>query len=130
MGTFVKKIEINEGMKKIIEENALALATVNPKSEPHNIAVGFVKVVSKNQLLISDNYINETLENIKTNSNVSLAVWIRNWEDNCIGYELFGEAEYFKEGKWIERIKQIPENKDAPCKGAILITLNKIKILD
>lgn len=130
MGTVMKKVEINDGMKKIIEENAVALATVNSKSEPHNIAVGFVKVVSKNQLLISCNYINETLENIKKNPNISLAVWTRNWETNCIGYELNGKAEYLNEGKWVEEIKQIPENKDAPCKGAILITINKIKVLD
>jgi len=130
MGGYIKEIKINEGMKKIIENNALALASVNSKLEPHNIAVGFVKVVSKNQLLISDNYINETLENIKNNPNVSLVVWIRNWEDNCIGYELSGKAEYFNGGKWIEKIKQIPENKDVPCKGAILITINKIKVLD
>ena len=29
--------------------------------------------------------------------------------------------------KWYEMVKQIPENKGEPCKGAILITINKIK---
>ena len=130
MGTEIKKIEINEGIKKLIEENALGLASVNLKGEPHNIAIGFVKVVSKNKLLISDNYIDETLSNIQNNSNVALVVWPKNWKENCIGYELKGKAEYFKSGKWLDEIKKIPENKDAPCKGAILVTINKIKVLD
>jgi len=120
---------INEGMKNIIEKNALGIASIDESGNPHNIALGYVKVVSSNQLLVSDNYLVETIENIKKNPNVSLVVWARNWEDNCIGYELKGKAEYFTNGKWLESIKKIPENKGAPCKGAILINITKIKVL-
>jgi len=120
---------INEGMKKMIENNAMGLATVDKDGNPHNIAVGYVQVVSKNQLLISDNYLNETIENIKRNSNVSLVVWGENWKEACIGYELKGIAEYFTNGKWHEAVKKLKINQGEPCKGAILITLNKIKPL-
>lgn len=130
MGIIIKKIEINSGMKKLIEENALGFASVDKKGIPHNIAVALVKIVSKNQLLISDNYLKETLDNIKINPNVSLVVWTPDWLKNCIGYELTGKAEYFTNGKWLEAMKNIPENKGAPCKGAILVTINKIKVLD
>ena len=131
MGTFAKNIEINEGMKKMINESlVMALATVDKNGEPHNIAVGYVKVVSKNRLLISDNWIVESVENIKLNPDVSLVVWNKNWEEACIGYEFRGKAEYFTSGKWVEEIKKIPINKDEPCKGAILVTINKIKIID
>jgi len=130
MGTISRKVEINEGMKRLIEEHALGFASVNKKGEPHNIAVGFVKVVSKNKLLISNNYITETLENIKSNPNVSLVVWLPEWKENCIGYELSGKAEHFTDGKWLEEMKKIPENDSAPCKGAILVKINKIKVLN
>ena len=108
MGKFAKKSEINKGIKKMIEENALGLATINEKREPHNIAVGFVKVVSNNKLLITDNCLDETLKNIKYNQKVSLVVWRSDWKKNCIGYKLKGNAEYFTS----------------------LVTINKIKILD
>ncbi|MDO8623449.1 MAG: pyridoxamine 5'-phosphate oxidase family protein [archaeon] len=130
MGTILKNIEINEGMKKMIDGNIMGLATANKKGEPHNIAVGFVQIVSKNQLLISDNWIIESIDNIKLNPNVSLVVWNKNWEKSCIGYEFRGKAEYFTSGKWIEEIKKLSINKREPCKGAILITINKIKVLD
>lgn len=120
---------INEGMKKMIEENALGFATINSNGNPHNIAVGYVKVISKNELVISDNYLHETINNIKKNPSVSLVVWDKNWKKNCIGYELKGSAKYFSSGKWIEFIKKIPINKDEPCKGAILIKINKVKVL-
>jgi hypothetical protein len=120
---------INEGMKKIIEENALGFATIDKSGDPHNIAVGYVKVVSKNQLLISNNYLVETINNIKKNPNVSLVVWNKNWKEDCVGYELKGKAECFTAGKWYDMIKKIPINKGEPCKSAILITINKIKVL-
>ena len=120
---------INEGMKKMIEENALGLATIDGEGKPHNIAVAYVKVISKEELVVSDNYLNETINNIKKNPSVSLVVWDKNWKENCIGYELKGKAEYFTTGKWIDFIKKIPINKGEPCKGAILIKINKTKAL-
>ena len=122
-------VEIKEELKKLIEENALALATVDESGNPHCIAVGFVKVISKNHVLITDNYMAETRNNIQKSTNVALSVWNNEWKKECLGYELRGNAEYFKEGKWIKEIKKIPENKGEPCKGAILVTINKIKKL-
>jgi len=122
-------VEINEELKKLIEENALAFATVDENKNPHCIVVGFVKVVSKNQILVTDNYMGETVKNIQQNPSVALSVWSKDWKKECVGYELRGIAEYFTSSKWYEIIKQIPENKGEPCKGAILITINKIKKL-
>ncbi|MCK5040114.1 MAG: pyridoxamine 5'-phosphate oxidase family protein [Candidatus Aenigmarchaeota archaeon] len=119
--------ELNKELKKLIEQNALALATTDKEGNPHCIAVGFVKVVSKNQILATNNYMAETTKNIQKNPNVALAVWNKNWKENCVGYELKGTVEYFTSGKWYQIIKQIPENKEEPCKAAILITIRKIK---
>jgi predicted pyridoxine 5'-phosphate oxidase superfamily flavin-nucleotide-binding protein len=120
-------VEINEELKKLIEGNALAFATVDESGNPHCIAVGDVKVVSKYQILVGDNYMIETIKNIEREKNVALVVWNRYWEEDCIGYELRGTAEYFREGRWFEMVKKI--HKEFPAKGAILITVNKIKNL-
>jgi predicted pyridoxine 5'-phosphate oxidase superfamily flavin-nucleotide-binding protein len=120
---------INEGMKKMIEENAMGLATIGNDGKPHNVAVGYAKVISGDELLLTNNYLNETIENIRENNNIALVVWNKNWKEECIGYELKGTALYFNEGKWIEFIKKIPINKGEPCKGAILIKINNVKVL-
>ncbi len=88
-----------------------------------------MKVVSDNRILITDNYMVETRRNIQRNPNVTITVWNKEWEKNCIGYELKGTAEYFDSGEWYNKVKSIPENKDEPCKGAILVTVKKIKRL-
>lgn len=113
----------------MIEENALGLATTDKHGNPHNIAVGYVKVINNNQIIITNNYLIETIENLRKNPNVALVVWNKEWKENCVGYELIGKAEYFTSGKYLEIIKKLLINKGEPCKGAILVTLNKIKVL-
>ena len=122
-------IKINKELKKLIEENTLALATVSEQGQPHCIAVAFVKVVSDKQILVTDNYMVETRQNILRNSEVALVVWNKDWQKDCAGHSLKGKAKYFAKGKWHEAVRKIPENKSEPCKGAILVTIDKIKKL-
>jgi len=114
--------EINFETKKLIEQNPLALATVDDEDKPNVIGVAYIKVVSKNQILVTDNYMKRTKENLKRDDNVCLAVWDKDWN----GYKLVGKAEYFTSGKWKEFVEKMPENKGLPAKGAILITVLKL----
>ena len=115
------KIDDKE-IKELIESEALAFSTVNPNGTPNVIGVAFVKVVSQNQLIITDNYMKQTKENISKNSAVCLAVWNKDFE----GYKIVGNAEYFGEGEWKEFVEKMPENKGMLAKGAILITISKL----
>ncbi len=114
-------------MKKLIEKNAMGLATVDENGDPHVIAIGDVEVVSDNQLLIGDVYMKETIKNLKHNNKVALVVWNKDWEENCFGYELIGDTQYFTEGEYFEKVKEIHEGFSV--KGAILVKVNKIKKL-
>jgi len=115
-------IEISSKSKKIIEENPVAFATVDGFGNPNVIGVAFTKVVSTSQMIITDNFMKQTKENIKLNSNVCLAVWDKDWN----GYKLIGNAEYFTDGKWKIFVEQLPENKGLAAKGAILVTITDI----
>jgi predicted pyridoxine 5'-phosphate oxidase superfamily flavin-nucleotide-binding protein len=111
-------------IKKIFEKNPIALATSDKAGIPYCIVVADVKVVSADQILVGDNYMKKTLENIKVNSKISGVVWNRNWEEMCIGYNFLGKAEYFSKGKWLKKVKKI--HQGCPAKGAILITVSKV----
>ncbi|MCM8803600.1 MAG: pyridoxamine 5'-phosphate oxidase family protein [Candidatus Omnitrophica bacterium] len=115
-------IKITPDIKKLIEGNPLAFATTDSIGKPNVIPVAYVKVVSKNQILITDNYMKQTKENLGKNNNVCLAVWDKNWK----GYKLVGSAKYFTSGKWKKFVKEMPENKGLPAKGAILVTVSKL----
>ncbi len=120
---------MQDDLKKLIENNALALSTISNDGTIHTIAVAFAKVVSENQILVTDNFMKDTPANIRKNNNVTLAVWNSNWKEECAGYEIKGKAEYFTEGKWKEFVRNIHENKGLSAKGAILIKVEKIKNL-
>jgi predicted pyridoxine 5'-phosphate oxidase superfamily flavin-nucleotide-binding protein len=123
----MKGVKITRKVKELIEGNALALANVNENGSPHCIAVGQVKVVSSNQVLIGNCFMKETIKNIQRNQKVALAVWSRNWEKDCLGYEFEGIAQYFTDGRWYEMVKKV--HKEFSVKGAILMTITKIKKL-
>jgi predicted pyridoxine 5'-phosphate oxidase superfamily flavin-nucleotide-binding protein len=82
-------------IKNIIEKNPVVVATVMDKKLPNAVAVAFVKVVSEKEILITDNYLNQTIKDIEQNSNVCLLVWNDKWE----GYKIIGQAKYYKTGK-------------------------------
>lgn len=112
---------ITSQIKKIIESNPVAVATC-VRNKPHVIAVSFVKVVSKNRIVITDNFMKTCKQNILRNHDIALAVWDKKWN----GYRLKGVAEYFDKGKWLSFVRKMKENKGYPAKGAILIKVKEI----
>ncbi len=120
-------IKINEELRNLIGSHPLGLSSVDKNGNPHCIAVSCVKVISENQILITDVHMLTTVENIKNNPRVCLVVWNKEWKDDCFGYVLKGKAEHFTDGKWCDEVAKIAENKDLKFKGAILATLDESK---
>jgi predicted pyridoxine 5'-phosphate oxidase superfamily flavin-nucleotide-binding protein len=114
-------MKINEELKKLIESTAISLSTVNQNNTPHTIYVLYAKIIKENKILITDNHMLNTKENLLKNPNVSLSLLVGD-----AGFELIGKAKYFSEGEFIEKIKKIDENKNMSCKGAVLVTVEKI----
>lgn len=119
---------IEEGVKKLIENNALSVSTCDKEGRPHSIAIAGC-AVSENKVIITNNHIFETITNLENNNNVSLAVWHKDWENVCIGFELRGTAENYTNGEWLEFVKNLPDNEGCDVKSAIVVTVNYIKKL-
>lgn len=109
-------------IKKIIEENPVALATVDNEGKPYVIAVASVKV-KDDKIIVTNNYMKKTIENLKNSPNISLVVWNKDLE----GYKIQRVAEYFSEGEFFDFVKSLEENRNEPCNGAIVIEINEIK---
>ncbi|TRZ54715.1 hypothetical protein D4Q76_01860 [archaeon] len=108
--------------KKTIEQNPVAFATVDDAGKPNVIYVAAVKAISPNKIIITDNYMKQTKENIEKNNSVCIAVC----DNDGNGYKLIGSAEYFTSGKWKEFVEKMPENRGLSAKGAILVAVSKL----
>lgn len=115
-------VNITPKIKKIIEQNPVTIATVDQSGKPNVSVVAYVKVVSENEVLITDNYMAQTRNNILQSKNVCLAVWDKKWN----GVKLIGKAKYFTTGSWKEKVEKMKENKGLPAKGAIVVVISKI----
>jgi predicted pyridoxine 5'-phosphate oxidase superfamily flavin-nucleotide-binding protein len=115
-------MKISLGMKKIFQENPVALATINQDNTPNVIAVAAVKIVFPDKAVITDNYMSQTKKNILKNNSVCLA----SWDCDGNGYKIIGKAQYYDSGHWKNYVKKIPENKNFSAKGAIVVSVSKI----
>ncbi|HUS59947.1 MAG TPA: pyridoxamine 5'-phosphate oxidase family protein [Nevskiaceae bacterium] len=116
-------MKINKRQKELLETEAVAVGTLNKDGSPNVIAIGYARVVSLTEIVITDNFMKVTNENIKRDSRVCLAVWTKDWEE---GYKFVGKAEYQAKGKWAKFVKEMKENKDMPAKGAIIVKVSNI----
>lgn len=114
-------MKITLKIKKIIESNPLAFATIRD-NKPYVIGVACCKVLGDDKILITDNFMKSTIQNILENNNVALVVWSKRWE----GYQFLGKAKYYQKGKWLDFVKKMKENKGLPAKGAIVIRVRKV----
>jgi predicted pyridoxine 5'-phosphate oxidase superfamily flavin-nucleotide-binding protein len=108
-------------ISKNIEGQLAALCTVMDNNTPNAIVVEIHKVLDDNKILLTDNYMNQTLKDIKQNPNIMVLIW-----DNKGSTKFIGEAEYFSEGKYYDIVKALPYNKGFPCKGVVVLTVDKV----
>lgn len=112
-----------ETIKDKIENAIVALSTVTPDNKPHTIAVE-VNKIEDNKIIITNNQMKTTIDNIKNNPNVSLVFW-----EGEKGWRIDGNTEYYDSGKYLDFVKSLKENEGLPAKGAIVVNIEKIEVL-
>lgn len=112
--------------KDLIDGKPIHIATVNKDNNPNLAVASDVKIISENQIVISVNEMIHTQENIKSNPNVVITAFDKDFKE----IRIFGTAEYFTDGKYYDICKTTffsngevsPFGATEP-KGAILITI-------
>lgn len=110
-------------IKELLEKEVVALTTVSGDGRPNVIAVAFCKVIEGSKVLVTDNFMNKTRQNLVNNQHVAMAVWSKDMEN---GYQLKGRAECITEGKYKELVDKDPNNKGLAHKAAVLVTVSEI----
>ena len=122
-------VKITEEMKSAIESaKVVVIATVNEARVPNVVPIACKKVLSENELLLMNNFMRKTEENIKMNPSVAVSVWYTDSAGSSKGYQLKGKARIETSDKiFDEGIKMVKAAEpELIPKGAVIINVDSI----
>jgi len=99
--------KMTDRMKELFEKiPTVVLATADSDGKPNAVPVGAKKILDDETILISDQFFNKTLKNMKENNNVAVTFW-----EGHEGYQLKGSvvlepsgSRYEETVRWIEEL--------------------------
>lgn len=123
--------KMTERMRKLFETVPTAvLSTATGDGMPNAVPVGAKKVIDDETILISDQFFNKTLANLKANPKVAVSFW-----EGHEGYQLKGTvtietsgARYEETARWIEELGH-KVGFPLKSKGAIILKIDEIYAL-
>ena len=120
--------KMNQRVREIFEnQQTVVLATATKSGVPNVVPINAKKIIDDETILISDQFFNKTLTNMKDNPQVALTCW-----DKYEGYQIKGKATIEMSGqlyqdtvRWIEEVgKRL--NVPLKSKGAIVVKITEI----
>ena len=120
--------KMNQRIKEIFEkQEAIVLATATKDGIPNVVPVTAKKIIDDETILISDQFFNKTLNNMRANPRVAITIW-----DKLEGYQIKGTVtiettgQRFEEtAKWIEEMGK-SLNLPLKSKGAVTLKVTEI----
>ena len=120
--------EMTDRMKDVFTKAPAAiLATASADGTPNAVPVGAKKILDSETVLISDQFLNKTLANMKSNAKVAVTFW-----DGHEGYQIKGTVtietsgqRYEETAKWIEDMGA-KAGFPLKSKGAVVIKIDEI----
>jgi predicted pyridoxine 5'-phosphate oxidase superfamily flavin-nucleotide-binding protein len=120
--------KMGERVKEMFQKQRdVVLATASKEGIPNVVVVGAKKIIDDETILISNQYFDKTLANIKENPRVAVTVW-----EKAEGYQIKGTVTIETSGprfeetaRWIEDLGK-KFNLSLKSKGAVIIKITDI----
>jgi len=120
--------KMTDRMKELFKKvPAVVLATATVDGTPNAVPVGAKQIIDDETILLSDQFFNKTLENMKANPKVSVTFW-----EGHEGYQLKGNIvietsgkRYEETAKWIEELGNAA-GFPLKSKGIVILKIDEI----
>ncbi|HDQ93562.1 MAG TPA: flavin-nucleotide-binding protein [Synergistetes bacterium] len=120
--------EMTEAVQKLFAKvSTVVLSTADDKGVPNAVPVGAKRIIDSETILVSDQYLNKTLDNLKSNPRACLTFW-----EGIEGYQVKGSVsietsgERFEETcRWIDKMSA-KLGHPLVCKGVLIIKIEEI----
>lgn len=122
--------QMTEEMKDVAAKARLfAIATATPEGKPNVVPISFARIISDDEWLLMDNFMEKTEANLKVNPQVAISCWDVNWETlEARGYQFKGNVRFETSGKnyeegcrWVKML--FPDHQS---KAAIIVKVTEI----
>lgn len=108
---------------EILEKYPIHIATTNKHNNPNLAVASDIKLLDEKTLLISNNEMINTPDNIKLNKNVVITCFDENWK----GCRIYGTAKYYDKGKYFDLVTKLFLTEGVTPKGAIVVKVCKVE---
>ena len=115
---------INDEMTKVLEETRLwVLATADSDGMPNAVPIRWTKILANDTLMLVDNFMKKSVDNIAVNPNVAISVW-----KDSTGYQFKGTASVQTSGVNFENGKKmvLEGNPKLNPKGVVILRVDSI----
>jgi predicted pyridoxine 5'-phosphate oxidase superfamily flavin-nucleotide-binding protein len=125
---------ITDEMKDVAAKTRMfAIATSSPDGVPNVVPITFARIISDDEWLLMDNFMEKTEANLKANPRVAISCWDVNWQTmEARGYQFKGEARFETSGKLFEEgcewVKKLLPNVQS--KAAVIVKVTEIYDLE
>ena len=117
-------MSMTKEMIDALEKDLVFLSTASPDGIPNVVPIGFARPIDEDTILIADNYMNKTRQNLEKNPRISL---VTKDAIKC-PYQFKGTTEIFESGKYFDIVTEWGQNamtKLTP-KAAVLMKVEEI----
>lgn len=120
--SLLKEVKLTNYIK-LIESNPCHIATISKSNTPNLSVASDIKVLDDETILISNNEMIHTPDNILANENVVLTSFNENWA----GVRLTGKASYYTQGEFFDICNKFFNNETATPKGVIIVKVKQVE---
>lgn len=116
-------VTLTAEMKTVLEADIWVLATSDAQGVPNAVPIFFTRVCDDGRLLLVDNFMRKTIDNIAANPRVSVSVW-----NGKTGFQFKGTATVETAGALFDSaVAQVQEKRpQMQPKGAVVVTVEAI----
>ncbi|MCL2038107.1 pyridoxamine 5'-phosphate oxidase family protein [Candidatus Saccharibacteria bacterium] len=109
-------------LEKLVRDNSVIISTCSDGA-PNIAPTSDTILLDKKTMLISHNEMKKTIDNIKKNPKIALLIL----DKNQTGARIFGKAEYFDSGKFLEKARSLFADETTNPRGAIVVAIDEIR---
>jgi len=118
--------KFTQDMKDIAAKTPLfIMATATKDGKPNGVPIGLAKIISDDEIMLVDNFMNRTRQNIDENPIVAVSFWS---PKDLYGYQFKGKARVETSGKPFDEAVQLLKKIKAPFspKAVVVVRVNEI----